>query len=295
MEIPKGNTLIEDIPMNYTDLEIMHRNLQEGSFTGYIQLRGSSGIGYIFMLHGGMIYALENVNNSYEATLELRLKNRAQIETLHVSTYVLSPSLVTILSQVFAYEPYSLSKKKISTCLKELEQDAQCGIMVITKNDENYYILLDDGKPVTDSILDSYGSIVCGSNTINQLTEESSRGIKVKFFGQRQGEIEVKKKQVERELSKIKILTVSVEKGLGLLLSDALKVDNILLDEWYQLEDPGKKINDIIVENERGNLTICKLQTKRNIGTGKVQVPSKLLKKLETGENQTLIIRPKAS
>ncbi len=293
MEIPSGNTLIEDIPMNYSDLDIMHKNLQEGSFTGYIKLKGSSGIGYIFMLHGGMIYTLEYLNNAYEATLEWRLKNRAKIEPLQVSTYVLSPSLVTILSQVFAYEPYSLSKKKISTCLKELEQDAQCGIMVITKNEEHYHVLLDDGKPVTDNILDSYGSIICSGNTINELAEESARGIKIKFFGQRQGEIEVRKKQIERELSKIKLLTVMVEKGL--FLSDALKVDNLLLDEWYQLEDPGKKINDIIVENDRGNLTICKLQTKRNLGTGKILVPSKLLKKLETNENFTLIVKPKAS
>ena len=104
-----------------------------------------------------------------------------------VSTYVLSPSLVTILSQVFAYKPYSLSKKKISTSLKELEQDAQCGIMVITKSNNSFHILLDDGSPVTDNILDNYGSIICGVNRISELAKESSRGIKIKFFGAASG------------------------------------------------------------------------------------------------------------
>ena len=82
MDIPKGNPLIEDIPMNFKDIDIMHRNLQEASFTGYIKLSGSVGDGYIFMLHGGMIYTLEAVDNSFEPTLELRLKNRAKCEPL---------------------------------------------------------------------------------------------------------------------------------------------------------------------------------------------------------------------
>ena len=112
-------------------------------------------------------------------------------------------------------------------------------------------------------------------------------------MGQRQGEIEVKKKQVERELRKIKDLSVVIETGF--FISDALKVDQSLLDEWYQLEEPGRKINDIFVENSKGNMIVCKLQTKRNIGISKVMVPSKLLKKLDTEENQILIIWPKAS
>lgn len=294
MEVPAGNPLIENVEMKYEDIDIMHRNLQEGSFTGFIKLSGNTGDGYIFMLHGGMVYALEYVNDTYNATPEWRLKSRAKNENLKVSTYVLSPSLVTIMSQFFAYEPVSLTKKKLSTVLKELEQDSYCGLIQITRSDMASYILLDQGRPITDNVLENYGSIICGSRSIENLMEEESKEkVKIKFWGQRQGEIDLKKKQIERELSKIKLLYVVVEKGI--FIGDALKVDNLLMDEWYQLEEPGKKINDIIIENDRGNLVACKVQTKKNIGANKIHVPSKLLKKLETNENESLIVIPKAT
>lgn len=293
MEVPKGNPLIENVPMGYEDIDIMHRNLQSGNFTGYIKLDGQGVEGYIFMLHGGMIYSLEYINGTYEATLEWRLKNRAKSQQLNVSTYILSPSLVTIMAQLFAYDQINLNKKKLSTNLRDLEQDGQCGIMEVIKQNTTYHILLDEGKSVTDNILANYGSIVCGSNQINNLTEESSRGVKMKFFGQRQGEIDIKKKMVERELSKIKHLIVIIEKGI--FISDAIKVDNTVMEEWLAIEEPGKKINDVEVENDKGNLTLCKVQAKRNIGVNKILVPSKIIKKLDTVENATLIVTPKAS
>ncbi|HPZ10008.1 MAG TPA: hypothetical protein PL110_18095 [Candidatus Eremiobacteraeota bacterium] len=294
MEVPSGNPLIENVELTYNDIEIMHRNLQEGSFTGYIKLSGSNGDGFIFMLHGGMIYALEYVNEVYQATPEWRLKNRAKNELLKTSTYILSPSLVSILSQIFAYDSISLTKKKLTTVLKELEQDGYCGIIQVIKSDISYYILLDQGKPITDSILENYGNIICGNRSLDALINEESKGkVKLKFLGQRQGEIDLKKKQVERDLSKIKNLIVIVEKGI--FIGDALKVDNILMDDWYQLEEPGKKINDIIIENDKGNLIACKVQAKKNIGANKIYVPGRLLKKLETNENESLIVIPKAT
>jgi len=297
MDIPQGNTLIEDIQMGYDDLDIMHNNLQNSRFTGYIKLSGSRGDGYLFLQHGNMLYSVEFINDTYEATPEWRLKYRSKAEALRVSTYVLSPSIVNVLSQIFSYDHIPFQKKKVSTVLKDIEQECFIGILEIVRaTGQQDYILFDQGQPVIDEILESYGNIICSTNGINMLVEESSRDkSKIKFLGQTQGEIDFKRRLADRELSNLKDLIVVVEKGF-IFGGDSLKVDPIVWDEWTQLLDPGKKITEVIVENERGIASICKVGPgKRNMGTGKVIVPSKIAKVIDTAENEILIVKPKAT
>ena len=96
--------------------------------------------------------------------------------------------------------------------------------------------------------------------------------------------------EYKKYADKTKILAIITEKGL--FVNDALKVDNIIIEEWLSPEVPGTKIEKIEVKNEQGHIALGKVQGQKNIGTDKVLVPAKILRILQADENQKLAITP---
>lgn len=240
MLIPKGNPLIEDIKLSYTDINIMIGNLEQEGFSGYLMLDYNEARGVFFFLHGGIINTQEIKESEelYRACLVAKFFNKIRKRETMASSYILTPPMASVLSNLYLFRPIyqnqELGKKELPVILNDIEDKAYTGFLSFMRQDSGQYqyILFDKGKYIINNFADKIGQIVCSSQKVNAFMDElSGSSAKIFFYGETQNLLEEKKKEIQKRLNRSKQLIIKSEtRFLG--KSDLAKIDEYIVREW---------------------------------------------------------------
>lgn len=238
MFLPKGNPLIEDITLNYTDINVLIGNLEQEGFSGYITFDYGEGLGVFFFLHGGLVNTLEKVTapeEKYAACVVAKFFNRIRKKETKVSVYVLTPNICSVLSNVHLFKPvykdYEAGKKEMMLLCNEIEEKSYTGFLSALGDGGVSYILFEKGKFIIDNFAIEVGQILCSSEKIHVFLDKISAGGRVYFYAEAQEVIENKKKEIQNRLNKIKQLIIKGEtRFLG--KANVARIDEYIVKEW---------------------------------------------------------------
>lgn len=294
MQVPKGNPLIEDVALSFTDLNIMLSNLEHDQFTGYVKLDLQDSEGLIFYNLGSMTRALEvnPASGSAEVHLLPRLLNRIKGRELETSTYVLSTQIVGVLSGIFAFQPlyldYEVKRRELKKVLNNLESGEYSGIIRMASREGTQYLLMDRGELVTDRFSREYGQILCGTDAVSSLLDYVHKnGATLNVYAEKASEIENRRRNKEDELEKIKQLIARQDAGI-FRAGDVVKVDEYIVREWGI--DP-KAVFNVELETTEGDLYEYRCQATRKMG-GFAGLAPQMIKKMGIKEGDLITVRP---
>ncbi|MDQ7822103.1 MAG: hypothetical protein RDV48_04845 [Candidatus Eremiobacteraeota bacterium] len=292
MLLPKGNPLIEKITLPFTDINTMIQNLEQQGFTGYVLMEIFKTEGVIFFSHGEIIRALEIEDPKIKVLKSARLINKVKSKEVPVSSYVLSPQIVSVLSTIFAYDyqykDYEVKKKEFKKVLSALEADNITGILQVIIKDADHMLLIDHGKIVTDSFANEYGQILCGLDAVNSFLDIIFKeGARINVLAEKADEIEFKKRTVQEELEKERQLIAKTMGGF-IKAADTVKIEEHLMKEW------GIKTTATItieVETADGKIYTLKTSAAKHLG-GYLSLAGQLMKKMNVKDGDFVNVRP---
>ncbi|MFP4498146.1 MAG: hypothetical protein ACLFQV_08040 [Vulcanimicrobiota bacterium] len=293
MVLPKGNPLIEDLKLNFPDINVMMNNLEQQSFTGYLKFDLNTGIIIvIFYKHGVITRAVEIKDDAINVQPQSRLLNKLKGEEVNVSTYIVSPRIVDVVESNFAFQPlyldYDVRERELKKVMTTLEESAYTGFIEFDSKEEKLYILIDRGEILTDFFASRFGDIVAGTGAVSDfLNQVSSEGAVINVYAEKQDEIEAKKHQKDEELEKIKQLLVKEEKGF-FKAGDIFWIDEYILQEWGLRN---VKTFNLELEAPDGSLYIVKSQPSKRLG-GYISTIANNMKKHNLQEGDLVSVRP---
>ncbi|MCE1248074.1 MAG: hypothetical protein LWY06_15645 [Firmicutes bacterium] len=292
MVLPKGNPLIEKTVLPFADVNIHINNLEQQSFTGFVKLELYKVDGIIFFTHGNIVRSVEMDETNSKVQPLARLLNRIKRKDVSLSTYVLSPRIVGVMSLLFSFQPlyldYEVKAKELKKVMSTLEADSYTGIIEVVSRDGTAYLLIDKGELVIDSFAREYGQIICGADAVSKyLNFVSKEGATINIFAEKHEEIESKRKLIEEELEKIKQLIVKEEKGF-FKQGDIFWLDEYIVQEWGV-----RNIKNLQLELETpdGVVHVVKGATAKKLG-GYISATSASLKKIKLKEGDLVSIKP---
>lgn len=294
MILPRGNPLIEDIKLGYTDINIMMNNLEQEGFSGYILFDYSGGKTIFFFLHGGIINTLEvkdEAGEVYDAQLAAKFFNRIRKIEANVSVYILTPNMASVLSNVYLFNPlyknHETGKKELMLILNEIEENSYTGFLSALGQDGLTYVVFDKGKLVIDNFAEKAGQIICSSEKIHSFFDYiTGENGKIFFYAQAQKIIDSRKKEIQKKLNRIKQLIIKGEvRFIG--KSDLVKIDEYIVREW------GIKSASFTIEVESTDGKTYKLEASagKKLG-GYAAFSNSLIKKLNFKEGDLVNISP---
>ncbi len=294
MILPVGNPLFEHTNLSLMDVQVLMDNLANNKFSGYLALEHDR------KLRGGFFYSHGIIKNAFEIDekdhIKLiknqRLLNKMKVRPYVISTYVLSPKIVDVLSSVYVYEyvyrDYDIKKKDFKKLLSSIEIDAVSGFAVIYVQGESRELIFSHGKVVTDSFANEYGRILCQPE---QFTAFVSRvmndGARMSLFGEKSDNIETKEIAARQALENEKELRVKIMGGL-IKSNDAIKVEENFYKDWGI--KPSATIQ-VEIEAPDGMVYVVKCSSGKNLA-GNVMIPSALLKKFNLTESSIINLKP---
>lgn len=292
IKIPKGNVLLKETPLPYDDVAVMLENLHHHGFNGYVKVQ-KDGSQFLLFLREGILSTViqitgEDASLSQEALLRHRIRQGESV----VSSFIFSPEMVNVLASSFAfhevYVHYQIRKREFRKVLGSLDNEKQTAVLELQTEEEPFYLLLNQGRLVTDNFLDQYGQVVAGHDAVNALIEMiETKGSVLNACGERAEEIERKRRLAEEDLGRMKEVGVVVEPG-GILKGGAVvKVDEAVVREWQRY----RNVDRIEILLPSGRAEQSKIVAKRNIGA-KLLVTPAMAKKLSIEKDDTVIIRP---
>lgn len=294
MHVPKGNILIEDEPLPFSDINTMLSNLEQDNFTGYVKLDLQESNGLIFYSDGHMTRALEVEPASGSANVHLlpRLLNRIKGRELRTSTYVTSDKIVNVLSGIFAFQPlyldYEVKRRELKKVLTNLETGEYSGIVKMASREGTHFLLMERGELVTDRFSREYGQVLCGTDAVSELLDYVHKnGATINVYAEKHSEIENRRRQKEEELEKIKQLIAKTDAGF-FRAGDVVKVDEYIVREWGI--DP-KAVFNVELETPDGGIYEYKCQAARKMG-GYAGLAPAMIKKMGIKEGDLITIRP---
>lgn len=294
MILPKGNSLIEDIKLGYTDINIMMNNLEQESFSGYVTLDYDEGKGIFFFLHGGIVNTLEVKKGDeeiYNACLVAKFFNRIRKKDTSTSVYILTPNVANVLSNIYLFNPlyknHAVHKKELMLILSETEEKSYTGFLSAIGQDGLVYIVFDKGKLVIDNFAMETGQVMCSSEKIHSFFDYiSTSGSKIFFYAESQKIIDVRKKEIQKRLNRIKQLIIKGETRL-LGKTNLVKIDEYIVREW----DIKTPLFTIEVEITDGRSYKLEASAGKKLG-GYAAFSGSLIKKLNIKEGDLVNISP---
>lgn len=294
MNLPKGNPLIESVTLPVHDIETMITNLETDGFTGYLRLDMGGTDGLVFFTQGDVTRAMEFPTDG-DPTVRLlpRVINLARQQAeVPASTFVTSSQIVMVLSSVFAFKPhfkdYQVKRKEMKKVLNDLEQGECSGILRMQGPDGRVFLLMDRGDLVTDRFTDTYGEVVCGAESVSSLLDYvHNNGSTIQVYAEKASEIELRKRQVEDDLEKIRQLIVKEKSGM-FRANDVVKVAEDIIRDWGI---DVKQAFMVEVETGSGELFNYKCQAGRKLG-GYAEVHSNMVKSMGVQEGDLVNVRP---
>lgn len=295
MNIPAGNVLLKPTLLAPEDLKQKLSNLQQHGFNGYVKVERKGGASYYVFLLEGLVRSVVEFSGKSSAILsEIMLYHRIK-SPCTIASYVMAPELIAVLAGSFAFQEkylaYQVRKKEFRKVLGALDTDKTTGIVEIAgaAGEDPSYLILNQGRIVTDNFLDIYGRVVTGPEKVTELIEYlSDQGGVVNAFGESSDEIERRRKEAERDLGMYKELSVVIESaGLRIGGGNVVKVDDALLREWSSAGSVQKV--EILVGEERSEQ--YKVSGKRGLGD-KIAMVAAIQKKLGIGKDEPVLVRP---
>jgi hypothetical protein len=294
LQVPKGNTLIEDEMLPYSDINTMLANLVEDGFTGYVKLDLQDSSGLLFYSEGNLVRAMEVDPASGSASVHLlpRLLNRVKNRDLAVSTYVTSAPIINVLGGLFAFQPlyldYEVKRRELKKVLTDLESGEYSGIIKMASREGTYFLLINRGELVTDRFSREYGQVLCGTDAVSELLDYVHKnGATLNVYAEKATEIENRRRQKEEELEKIKQL-IARQDGTFFRAGDIVKVDEYIVREWGL---DAKTTFNVELETSDGDLYEYKCQAARKMG-GYAGLAPAMIKKMGIKEGDLITIRP---
>jgi hypothetical protein len=295
MNVPRGNVLLKPTILNPEDLKLKISNLQHNSFNGYVKVEKETGSHYyIFLLEGLIRSIVEFSGKTASFITDLIFYHRVQAPS-KVSSYVLAPELVSVLSGAHAFQEkylsYQVRKKEFRKVLSTLDSERTTGMLeiVLSSPDDSLYLVFNQGRVVTDNFLDIYGQIVTGPAKVSELIESfSDQGGVVNIYGEKLEEIERRQKAVEEDLRLYRQMEVVIESG-GLRLGggNTVRVDESILKEW------GSRgvVQKVEVYVDEAKFEVCKVSGKKGLGN-KIAILPGVQKKLGIVKDDFVLVKP---
>lgn len=296
MYIPKGNILIEDERLSFSDVREMQANLSNDGFTGYVKFTLDTSCAYFLYDSGSICQSLEIDNDTNLITMqkEERMINRLRMaDTLTCSTYVTSKNIVSVLSGLFAVQPlyvdYEARKRDLPRVLEKLQSGGYSGLISMSTVEGTYYLAINKGDIIRDRFCYYYGEILCGNDGVDRLLnfEFDGDSATVSVYVERAEEIENKKKIKEDELNKIKPFIVKSDGGF-LRANDVVRVDNYIIREW---DVDARASFSVEIETTDGSVYEYKCQGGSKF-SDKAGLAPAMMKKMGLSEGDTIYIRP---
>lgn len=294
MQVPKGNILIEDETLPFSDINTMLTNLEGDGFTGYVKLDLQDSAGLLFFSGGALSRALEVDSATGSASMHLlpRLLNRVKNRDLPVSTYVTSAQIVNVLGGLFAFQPlyldYEVKRRELKKVLTSLETGEYSGIIKMASREGTHFLLMDRGELVTDRFSREYGQVLCGTDAVSELLDHVHKtGATLNVYAEKAAEIENRRRQKEEELEKIKQL-IARQDGTFFRAGDIVKVDEYIVREWGL---DAKSTFNVELETTEGDLYEYKCQAARKMG-GYAGLAPAMIKKMGIKEGDLITVRP---
>ena len=294
MQVPKGNILIEDETLPYSDINTMLTYLVEDGFTGYVKLDLQDSSGLVFYSEGNLVRAMEVDPASGSASVHLlpRLLNRIKNRDLAVSSYVASGPIVNVLGGLFAFQPlyldYEVKRRELKKVLTNLETGEYSGIIKMASREGTHFLLMNRGELVTDRFSREYGQVLCGTDAVSELLDYVHKnGATLNVYAEKATEIENRRRQKEEELEKIKQL-IARQDGTFFRAGDIVKVDEYIVREWGL---DAKTTFNVELETSDGDLYEYKCQAARKMG-GYAGLAPAMIKKMGIKEGDLITIRP---
>ncbi len=295
MQIPKGNLLIEDELLPFSDVNIMLANLEKDQFTGYVKIDFKESCGYVFFVQGNMMRAIEVENGSEAVSLHLvnHMLSRIKTKDYTVSTYVASAQMVNVLSGIFAFQPlyieYEVKRRELKKVLDNLEQGKYSGLIKLSSMEGTCFLLVDNGELVADRFCREYGQVLCGAEAVKELLEYSYKnGATISVFAEKSDDIAARGRKREAELANIRQLIVKQEGGF-MRAKDVVQVEDYLLREW---NIDTKSTCNVEIETPDGEFYEYKCKAGRGKMGGYAGLTSDMIKQMNLSEGDQISIRP---
>lgn len=293
MVIPRGNVLFENELLPYSDLNILMGNLEQQGFTGYLKFEPGGPAGYLFYAHGQFLRALEVDETGARMNTLPRLLNRIKTD-VPTAVYILAPQQTQVLASFFAFQPLyrnvEVRKKDLKKIRDHMESDEQTGLLELSTREARHWLLLDQGKLVFNHFLPAYGELLCGVEEVNRLLDIIGRdGGSLTVYAEKASEIDSKRRELEAELERVKVLLAKTEQGsIFFKAGDQVRVDEYIVREWG-LKPSGTF--QVEMETPDGNIYTLPCQSAKKLG-GYISVPAKFMKKLQLRDSDPLSVRP---
>ncbi len=294
MNIPRGSVLLKPTLLSSEDVQLKLSNLKNHGFNGYVKVAGNEKAYLIFMGEGIVSSVVEISGKDISLTSELFLHHYLKKESPTVASYVLAPETISVLSGIHAFQEKYLNtpirKKEIRKLLGTLDGERITGMIEIVGKsaDDAVFLLLKQGRVLTDNFLDAYGQIITGPEKVTELIESlSNQGGVINIFGETPDEIDRKKQEEEEKLTQYRELVVSVESGGILGGGNTVKVDETLLKEWSKI----RPVQKLSLLTGSGTLESYKVSGKKGLGN-KIVMTASIQKKLRVAKEEYLIVRP---
>jgi hypothetical protein len=294
MNIPRGNVLLKPTSLSGEDVKLKLTNLQNHGFNGYIKITVNERTSFVFMREGITSSVVEISGKNISLAAELLLHHYLRKETPIVASYVLAPETASVLSGSHAFQEKYLNspirKREFRKLLGNLDGERITGMIEIvgSSSEDAVFLLLNQGRIITDNFLDAYGQIITGPEKVNELIESLSvQGGVVNVFGEKPDEIEKKKQLKEETFAQYRELMISVESGGFLGGGNTVKVDETLLKEWSKTR-PIQKLA-LYVGSETPE--IYKVSGKKGIG-GKIVMSATIQKKIKAAKDAYILVSP---
>lgn len=294
MHLPKGNPLIEDIPLPVHDIETMLTNLETDGFTGYVRLDLGGVEGYVFFSKGEVIRAVEFPDGG---EVKVRMLPRVinlvrQRPEVPASSYVVSDQMVGVMANMFAFKPlyrdYQVKRKELKKVLDSLEQDESSGILRMLGPNGRVFVFMDRGNLITDRFTKRYGEIVCGPDLVGELLDYVHKnGSTIQVYAEKATEIDHQRRNVEDDLEKIRQLIIKQEAGM-FRAQDVVKVAEDIVRDWGL---DVKATFTIEVETGDGQIFNYKCQGGRKLG-GYAGIHANMLKSMGLKDGDLVNVRP---
>lgn len=293
MVIPRGNVLFERESLPYSDINILMSNLEQQGFTGFIKLEAGGPEVYLFFAHGQFLRALEVDETGARINTRARVLNRIKGD-VPTSVYVFASQQTQVLASLFAFQPLyrnvEVRKKELKKIRDHMESDEQTGVLELQTREGRHYLLLDQGKIVFNHFSPFYGDVMCGVEEVNRLFDTVGKdGGSLTVYAEKASEIETKRRELEEELERVKVLLAKTESGgIFFKAGDMVRVDEYIVREWGVRTSGSFQIE---METPDGNIYTLPCQPAKKLG-GYISVPAKFMKKLQLRDSDPLSVRP---
>lgn len=277
------------------DVEVMLENLLADRFSGFVQMKLPSAMGFLMLRDGNILRALESTSRGM---LVARLADRItglmhQRTTVEVSVYVLSEAMVGIYCSSFAFSTTfadrRIQRKEVERILADLKSKQQTGFLRLVGPDGFVYMMLDEGEILVEKFADRFGDVVCNPNQVRAVLDHvHENGSRLFVRSEEASVIARKTEDVNADLSRIRQL--ELKKASALFRSaEEVKLSDDFFTQWGL---DNKAQFEVELETSDGRMFKYRCRSGPTRLGNRVEVHSNMLKEMGVNDGDLVNVRP---